>query len=114
MNETIIRVYKGSVKTLRHFNPETRETGYYEIAYKEFDAKTGELVGEGTAYFTGTRMYKELQEYLVCVYTGETNRAGGRKTEPSEWIYVSKNQKFPVIKAARLAYGENVARVKKY
>ena len=114
MNETIIRVYKGSVKTLRHFNPETRETGYYEIAYKEFDAETGELVGEGTAYFTGTRMYKELQKYLVSVYNGETNRAGGRKTDAVGWIYVSKNQKFPVIKAARLAYGENVARVKKY
>lgn len=114
MNETIIRVYKGSVKTLRRFNPETRETGYYEIAYKEFDAETGELVGEGTADFTGTRIYKELKKYLVFVYNGETNRAGGKKTDASEWIYVSKNQKFPVIKAARFICGENVARVRKH
>lgn len=116
MNDTptIIRVYTGHVKTLRYFNPETRETGYYEIPYKEFDAETGELVGEGTADFTGTRMYKELEKYLVWVCTDETNRAGGRKTEPKEWIYVSKNQKFPVVKAARIMCGENVARVKKY
>lgn len=114
MNETIIRVYTGNVKTIKKADRKINQSGYYEIGYKEFDAENGELVGEGTADFTGTRMYKELQKYLVRVYTGETNRAGGRKTEPSEWIYVSKNQKFPVIKAARLAYGENVARVKKY
>lgn len=114
MNETIIRVYNGSVKTLRHFNPETRDTGYYEIAYKEFDAETGEQIGKGTADFTGTRMYKELQKYLVSVYTGETNRAGGRMTETIGVIFVSKNQKFPAIKAARLMYGERVARIERF
>lgn len=114
MNETIIRVYKGSVKTLRHFNPETRENGYYEIAYKEYDAETGELVGEGSADFTGSRMSSELKKYLVQTYSGRVNRAGGRMTETTGWIYVSKNQRFPAIRAARLAYGENVARVKKY
>lgn len=113
MNETIIRVYK-SVKVLRLFNPTTRETGYYEIAYKEFDAETGELVDEGTADFTGARIHNELQKYLVLTNTGETNRAGGRKTDAAGWIYVNRNQKFPAVKAARLVYGKNVARVKKY
>ena len=69
MNETIIRVYK-SVKVLRLSNPTTRETGYYEIAYKEFDAETGELVDEGTADFTGARIHNELQKYLVLTNTG--------------------------------------------
>lgn len=114
MTETIIRVYKGSVKTLRFFNPETRETGYYEIAYKEFDAETGELVGEGTADFTGTRMCSELKQYNVQTYTGKTNRAGSRTTSNAGAIRVSKNQKFPAIRAARLVYGENVARIVKY
>lgn len=114
MNETIIRVYTGSVKTIRKCDPATKQTGYYEITYKEFDAETGELIGEGSADFTGSRMSSELKKYLVQTYSGRVNRAGGRVTETTGWIYVSKNQKFPAIKAARLIYGERVARVKKY
>ena len=55
MNETIIRVYTGIVKTIRKPDWKTRQTGYYELAYKEFDAETGELIGEGTADFSSTR-----------------------------------------------------------
>lgn len=114
MNETIIRVYKGSVKTLRPFNPKTRETGYYEIAYKEFDAETGELIGEGSADFSSARMRGELKRYDVQAYSGRLNRAGGRMTETIGVIFVSKNQKFPAIKAARLIYGERVARIERF
>lgn len=114
MNETIIRVYTGSVKTLRKCDPSTRQTGYYEIAYKEYDAETGELVGEGSADFTGMRMCSELKQYNVQTYTGETNRAGSRTTSNAGAIRVSKNQKFPAIKAARLIYGERVARIERF
>ena len=114
MNETIIRVYTGIVKTIKKADWRTKETGYYEIPYKEFDAETGELVGEGTADFTGTRMCSELKQYNVQTYTGKTNRAGSRTTSNAGAIRVSKNQRFPAIRAARLVYGENVARVKKY
>ena len=111
---TIIRVYTGSVKTLRKCDPSTRQTGYYEITYKEYDAETGELVGEGSADFTGSRMSSELKKYLVQTYSGRVNRAGGRMTETTGWIYVSKNQRFPAIRAARLVHGENVARVERF
>lgn len=114
MTETIIRVYTGSVKTLRKCDPSTRQTGYYEIAYKEYDAETGELVGEGSADFTGTRMCSELKQYNVQTYTRETNRAGSRTTSNAGAIRVSKNQKFPAIKAARLIYGERVARIERF
>lgn len=114
MNETIIRVYTGSVKTLRKCDPSTRQTGYYEIAYKEYDAETGELVGEGSADFTGTRMCSELKQYNVQTYTRETNRTGSRTTSNAGAIRVSKNQKFPAIKAARLIYGECVARIERF
>ena len=108
MTETIIRVYTGSVKTLRHFNPETRETGCYELAYKEFDAETGELVGEGTEIFTGEGMCDELRQYEILL------REDVRKheDEPRRWIYVSKNQDCAAI-AARFVYGEEVLRVKR-
>lgn len=114
MTETIIRVYTGNEKTIRKFDPRTRQTGYYEISYKEFDAETGELVGEGSADFTGERMRSELKQYNVQTYTGETNRAGSRTTTNAGAIRVSKNQKFPAIRAARLVYGENVARVERF
>lgn len=114
MTETIIRVYTGSVKTIRKFDPITKQTGYYEITYKEFDAETGEQIGEGSADFTGSRMSNELKKYLVQTYSGRVNRAGGRMTETTGWIYVSKNQKFPAIKAARLIYGERVARIERF
>lgn len=114
MTETIIRVYTGNIKTIRKSDLKTRQTGYYEIPYKEFDTETGELVGEGSADFTGTRMCSELKQYNVQTYTGETNRAGGRMTETIGVIFVSKNQKFPAIKAARLIYGERVARIERF
>lgn len=114
MTETIIRVYTGIVKTIRKPDWKTRQTGYYELAYKEFDAENGELIGEGTADFTSTRKRKELKKYLALTYSGETNRAGGKMTKPAGWLYVSKNQKFPAIRAARLAYGEDVVRIEKY
>ena len=113
MTETIIRVYTGIVKTIRKSDLKTRQTGYYEIPYKEFDAETGEQVGEGTADFTGTRMCSELKQYNVQTYTGETNRAGSRTTSNAGAIRVSKNQRFPAIRAARLVYGESVARVER-
>lgn len=114
MTETIIRVYTGIVKTIRKPDWKTRQNGYYELAYKEFDAETGELIGEGTADFTGTRMCSELKQYNVQTYTGETNRAGSRTTSNAGAIRVSKNQKFPAIKAARLIYGERVARIERF
>lgn len=114
MNETIIRVYTGIEKTIRNADWKNKETGYYEIPYKEFDAETGELIGEGTADFTGTRKREELKRYIVQTFSGRVNRAGGRMTETAGWIYVSKNQKFPAIKAARLIYGERVARIERF
>lgn len=110
---TIIRIYTKIVKTIREPNWRTKQTGYYEIAYKEFDAETGELVGEGTADFTSTRKREELKQYDVQTYTGKTNRAGGRMTETVGGMYVDKNQKFPAIRAARFVYGEGVARIDK-
>lgn len=114
MTETIIRVYTGNVKTIRKPDWKTRQNGYYELAYKEFDAETGELIGEGTADFTGTRMCSELKQYNVQTYTGETNRAGSRTTSNAGAIRVSKNQRFPAIRAARLIYGERVARIERF
>ena len=111
---TIIRVYIGNFKVIREFNPETRQTGYYEIAYNEFDAETGELVGEGTADFTGTRMCSELKKYLVMRYSGEVDSRGRGKIGYAGEIRVSKNQKYPAIRAARLAYGDSVARIERF
>ena len=111
---TIIRVYTGIVKTIRKPDWRAKQTGCYEIGYKEFDAETGELVNEGTADFSSARKNSELKQYDVQTYTGRVNRAGGRMTETAGEIYVSKNQKFPAIRAARLVYGANVARVERF
>lgn len=114
MNETIIRVYTGNVKTIKKADRKINQSGYYEIGYKEFDAETGELIGEGSADFSSARMCSELKQYNVQTYTGETNRAGSRTTSNAGAIRVSKNQKFPAIKAARLIYGERVARIERF
>lgn len=114
MNETIIRVYTGNIKTIKKADWRINQSGYYEIGYKEFDAETGELVGEGTADFSSARMRGELKRYDVQAYSGRLNRAGGRMTETIGVIFVSKNQKYPAIKAARLIYGERVARVERF
>lgn len=114
MNETIIRVYTGNVKTIKKADRKINQSGYYEIGYKEFDAETGELIGEGSADFSFARMRSELKQYNVQTYTGETNRAGSRTTSNAGAIRVSKNQKFPAIKAARLIYGERVARIERF
>lgn len=105
---TIVRVYTGSVKTIRECDWETRQTGCYEFAYKEFNAETGELIGEGTENFTGKRMCEELRQYEILL------RDDLRKgiDEPHRWIFVSKNQVYPAI-AARFVYGEKVLRIKR-
>nr|DAQ85488.1 MAG TPA: hypothetical protein [Caudoviricetes sp.] len=108
MTETIIRVYTGIVKTIRKPDWKTRQTGYYELAYKEFDAETGELIGEGTEDFTGERMCEELGQYEILLRDDVRNGID----EPRRWIYVSKNQGYPAI-AARFVYGEEVLRVKR-
>lgn len=114
MTETIIRVYTGNVKTIKKADRKINQSGYYEIGYKEFDAENGELIGEGSADFSSVRMCSELKQYNVQTYTGETNRAGSRTTSNAGAIRVSKNQKFPAIKAARLIYGERVARIERF
>lgn len=108
MNETIIRVYTGNVKTIRKFDPEAGQDGYYEFTYKEFDAKTGELVGEGTEDFTGKRMCEELRQYEILLRDDVRNGID----EPHRWIFVSKNQDYAAI-AARFVYGEEVLRIKR-
>ena len=108
MTETIIRVYTGIVKTIRKPDWKTGQTGCYELAYKEFDAETGELIGEGTADFTGERMCEELRQYEILLRDDVRNGID----EPHRWIYVSKNQVYPAI-AARFVYGEEVLRVKR-
>ena len=108
MTETIIRVYTGIVKTIRKPDWKTRQTGYYELAYKEFDAETSELIGEGTEDFTGERMCEELRQYEILLRDDVRNGID----EPHRWIYVSKNQVYPAI-AARFVYGEEVLRVKR-
>ena len=108
MNETIIRVYTGNVKTIRKFEPEVGERGCYELAYKEFDAESGELIGEGTEDFTGERMCEELRQYEILLRDDVRNGID----EPHRWIYVSKNHVYPAI-AARFVYGEEVLRVKR-
>ena len=108
MNETIIRVYTGIVKTIRKPDWETRQTGYYEFAYKEFNAKTGKLIGEGTENFTGKRMCEELRQYEILLH--DDVRKG--IDEPHRWIFVSKNQDYAAT-AARFVYGEEALRVKR-
>lgn len=111
---TIVRVYKGTVKTIKKADWRINQSGYYEIGYEEFDTETGELVSEGSADFSSARMRGELKRYDVQAYSGRRNRAGGRMTETIGVIFVSKNQKFPAIRAARLVYGENVARIERF
>lgn len=108
MTETIIRVYTGIVKTIKKADRKINQSGYYEIGYKEFDAESGELIGEGTEDFTGERMCEELRQYEILLRDDVRNGID----EPHRWIYVSKNQVYPAI-AARFVYGEEVLRVKR-
>ena len=87
MNETIIRVYTGNIKTIKKADWRINQSGYYEIGYKEFDAETGELVGEGTADFSSARMRGELKRYDVQAYSGRRqndrdHRSDFRQQEP--------------------------------
>lgn len=110
----ITRVYTKIVREWKYYDEEKQRniTTQYEIAYKDYDTETEKLVGQGTADFSPERKRDQLKCYFVQVYNGRVNHSGGKMTDTIGRIMV--NHKTCAIKAARLVYGDQVARVDKF
>ena len=104
-----MKVYT-KVKTIEPGSEENQWNGYYEVFYKEYD-ENGRLIGEGSEDFNNRRL-RTLRRYIVRAYTGEVNRAGQKTTYEIGFIRIGKNTKPGT--AARMIYGENVARTIKF
>ena len=48
-----------------------------ELAYKEYDVETGELVGAGSEDFSPERYAREISERWIYTWDGESRNAGG-------------------------------------
>ncbi len=86
---------------------------YYEAAYKEYSPEN-ELVSAGTEDFSSRRLATATKCYVVMVYNGRINSAGGRMTDcVGEKIRMSRNA--VAIRVARMLYkNRDVARVERW
>lgn len=80
-----------------------------EVEYVTCDAKTGEVISDGTKDI-GRSCFDQYLVYDVQRYNGRVNKAGGRMTDYVGTIAVSRGSR-SALRAARLIYGEDVARV---
>ena len=50
-----------------------------EVAYKEYDSETGELVGVGSEDFSMERLHTEMDERWMWTWDGEKRNKGGHR-----------------------------------
>lgn len=82
-----------------------------EVEYVTCDAKTGEVISDGTKDI-GRSCFAQYLVYDVQRYNGRINKGGKRMTDTVGTIAVSRESR-SALRAARLIYGENVARVER-
>ena len=80
-----------------------------EVEYVTCDAKTGEVISDGTKDI-GRSCFDRYLVYNVLRYNGRVNKGGGRMTDYVGTIAVSRGSR-SALRAARLIYGKDVARV---
>ncbi len=110
MNDTIT-IYG---KVIRKWISVDEKTGrdvlaQIEVEYVTCDAKTGEVISDGTKDI-GRSCFDRYLVYDVLRYNGRVNKGGGRMTDYVGTIAVSRGSR-AALRAARLIYGEDVARV---
>lgn len=69
------------------------EDGYREIAYKEYDSETCEVVGAGTEDFSLDRWKLDTDSNWVWVWKGALNRGGHRRFEDIGFVRYRKSNK---------------------
>lgn len=65
----------------------------YEIEYKEYDTKTGEIVGAGSEDFSPERYNKEVKDAFVWTWDGvKLNKGGHRWFEQRGYIKYRRSE----------------------
>lgn len=73
-----VRIYGQTVKVWKSEDERGRSIiTQKEIAYKEFDPETGEVVGVGTEDFSLERYYREVEEKWLYTWDGQKRNKGG-------------------------------------
>lgn len=101
-----IRIYG---KTLNKWVSEDEEgrkrITQLEIAYKEYDSETGELVGIGSEDFIPAREKSDLENRWVWTWDGEKRNKGGKRWfECYGNIKFRKNEKAEIKKYLKSKY----------
>lgn len=94
-----MKVYSTKVREL--------SLAYWEIPYTEY-REDGSIKRKGIEDFSAQR-YNELNRYNVRAYTGEISPSGSKLTHVIGCFLLNKGDS--PSKAARLIYGDRVARV---
>lgn len=101
MQETV-RIYG---KTLETWHDECGRIVQYEIAYREFDATTGEIVGAGSEDFSTVRYRMSTTRAWVWTWDGRRrNRGGHRRFECRGYVTFRSSERTALRKYLRVKY----------
>lgn len=75
-----IRIYGKTLETWKHEDERGRMvTVQRELAYREYDSETGELVGVGSEDFSQARWKSEIEGRFIWTWDGERRNKGGHR-----------------------------------
>ena len=82
-------------------------TTYEEVAYKEYDSETNELIGEGSEDFSMDRYLAEVESRWIYIWNGEKRNKGGyRWFDMKGYIIFRKSEKKLVKELIKARYPE--------
>lgn len=110
----VIRVYGKILNRWSHINDSGREVAtQYEVAYKEYNTETLELVGVGSEDFSPIRYSKEIKRQEVFTWDGERrNKGGNRWFEDRGGITYRKSERKAVMDYLKRLYNAELVQLR--